>query len=181
MAYSHLFVLDPIIRAREDKDGVFDYYRDSLTYILANDELLSNEYALLRAIAINVNFNFDEYATSIVDNHSIENSLPKTDDAKCDFLQQLAVLILVCSDKCRTEDVIIFDAVARKYGYTINILDEVAHKIVSRIGDTHQYNIDLKNSIIASYESAKSTNKEKFIKRYIQELRKRTDLINIPF
>ena len=170
MAYSHLFVLDPIIRAREGKDGVFDYYRDSLTYILANDELLSNEYALLRAIAINVNFNFDEYATSIVGNHSIENSLPKTDDAKCDFLQHLAVLILVCSDKCRTEDVIIFDAVARKYGFSLAILDDVVQQVTLRIGSTQQHHIDLRESIIASYTSAKLVYKDEFIRTFTADL-----------
>ena len=168
MSYSHLFVLDPLIRAREDKDGVFDYYRDSLTHILANDILLSDEYALLRAIAVNENYNFDEYAMSIVDNCSIADALPKTDEAKYDFLQHLAVLILVCSDKCRTEDVIIFDAVARKYGFSLAILDDVVQQITSRVGSTQQH-IDLKNSIISSYESAKEINKEKFIEIYLRE------------
>ena len=71
MAYSHLFVLDPNIWTRENKSRNLDYYRDCLTYILASDDRLSNEYALLRAIAINENFNFDEYAISIVDNRPI--------------------------------------------------------------------------------------------------------------
>ena len=168
MSYSHLFVLDPLIRAREDKEGVFDYYRDSLTHILANDILLSDEYALLRAIAVNENYNFDEYAMSIVDNCSIADALPKTDEAKYDFLQHLAVLILVCSDKCRTEDVIIFDAVARKYGFSLAILNDVVQQVTLRIGSTQRH-IDLKNSIISSYESAKEINKEKFIEIYLRE------------
>ena len=53
MSYSHLFVLDPLIRAREDKDGVFDYYRDSLTHILANDILhIGNNGNLVIAVLI---------------------------------------------------------------------------------------------------------------------------------
>ena len=169
MSYSHLFVLDPNIRTRENKSGNLDYYRDCLTYILASDEHLSNEYALLRAIAINENFNFDEYAISIVDNRSIEETIPKTDDAKYDFLRHLAVLILECSDKCRTEDVIIFDAVAQKYGYTMGLLDEIVRKIVSRINSTHQHNIDLKNSIISSYKYAKEVDRKKFVETYLRE------------
>lgn len=169
MSYSHLFVLDPLIRAREDKEGVFDYYRDSLTYILANDEHLLNEYALLRAIAVNENYNFDEYAASIVGNRFIEDALPKADDEKYDFLRHLAVLILVCSDKCRTEDVIVFNAVAQKYGYTMDVLDEIICKIVSRIGNTFQHHIDLKNSIISSYESAKKVDKRVFIESYLRQ------------
>lgn len=172
MSYSHLFVLDSLIRAREDKDGVFDYYRDSLTYILANDEHLSNEYALLRAIAVNENYNFDEYATLIVDDNSIEDALPKTDDEKYDFLRHLAVLIFVCSDKCRTEDVIIFNAVAHKYGYTMDVLDEIICKIVSRIGNTLQHHIDLRNSITSSYESAKKVAKKEFIASYLRQVNK---------
>jgi hypothetical protein len=170
MSYSHLFVLDPLIRAREDKDGVFDYYRDSLTHILANDILLSDEYALLRAIAVNENYNFDEYAVSIVDNCSIADALPKTDEAKYDFLQHLAVLILVCSDKCRTEDVIIFDAVARKYGFSLAILDDVVQQVTLRIGSTQQHHIDLRESIIASYTSAKLVYKDEFIRTFTADL-----------
>lgn len=169
MSYSHLFVLDPLVKAREDRDGVFDYYRDSLVYILANDELLSDEYALLKAIAINVHFNFDEHAMSIINNRMIEESLPKTDDTKHDFLQHLAVLILVCSDKCLTEDVIIFDAIARKYGYSLKVLDDVVNTIVSRIGNSNEYRIALKDNIISSYARAKEVDRKMFINTYLQE------------
>ena len=181
MAYSHLFVLDPIIRAREYKDGVFDYYRDCLTYILANDELLSNEYALLRAIAVNENYKFDEYADSVVGNSLIKDVLPKTDDAKHDFLQHLAVLILVCCDKCRTEDVLIFEAVACKYGYSLDVLDEVVRQILSKISNTHQHNIELKNSIILSLESAKKVDRKEFIESYLRDSMENVDLGNTQF
>lgn len=181
MAYSHLFVLDPNIRTREDRSGNFDYYRDCLTYILASDERLSNEYTLLRAIAINENFNFDEYAISIVDNRSIEETMPKTDDAKCDFLRHLAVLILVCSDKCRTEDVIIFDAVAHKYGCSLDILDDIVRQVVSNIGCTHQHNVELVNNILISYESAKRVDKKKYIEEYLEKFDEDQQLTSLEF
>lgn len=181
MSYSHLFVLDPLIRAREDKDGVFDYYRDSLTHILANDILLSDEYALLRAIAVNENYNFDEYAMSIVDNCSIADALPKTDEAKYDFLQHLAVLILVCSDKCLTEDVIIFDAIARKYGYSSKVLDDVVNTVVSRIDNSNEHLIALKDNIISSYARAKKVDRKMFINAYLRESEDSKKWRNIPF
>ena len=169
MSYSHLFRLDPLIRAREDKNGQFDYYRDSITYILAGDEHLSDEFALLRAIAVNEEFNFDEYAMSIINNRMIEESLPKTDKTKHDFLQHLAVLILVCSDKCLTEDVIIFDAIARKYGYSSKVLDDVVNTVVSRIGNSNEHLIALKDNIISSYARAKEVDRKMFINAYLQK------------
>ena len=99
----------------------------------------------------------------------MEDVLPKTDDEKHDFLRHLAVLMLVCSDKCRTEDVIVFNAVARKYGCTMDVLDEIICKIVSRIGNTFQHHIDLKNSITSSYESAKKVDKREFIESYLRQ------------
>ena len=181
MSYSHLFVLDPLVKAREDRDGVFDYYRDNLVYILANDELLSDEYALLKAIAINVHFNFDEYAMTIINNRMIEKSLPKTDKTKHDFLQHLAVLILVCSDKCRTEDVIIFDAIARKYGYSLKVLDDVVNTVVSRIGNSNEHLIALKDNIISSYARAKEVDRKMFINAYLRESEDSKKWRNIPF
>ena len=86
MSYSHLFISDPITREREDKDGRFDSYRDSITYILANDEALAREYALFRAIAMRVNFKFDDYSLSIVDDKSVASALPKTEEEKLNFL-----------------------------------------------------------------------------------------------
>lgn len=165
MSYSHLFVLDPFIRAREDKDNKFDYYRDVITYILANDERFSDEYALFRAIAIKVDFNFDEYAESIVANASMEDILPKTSNEQLDLVKHLAVMILVWSDKCLTEDVIVFDAIARKYGFSLEVLDDVIQRVVSRISSVSY----LKDSIMSSYLYAKSIDKSEFIKNYLIE------------
>lgn len=170
MSYSHLFISDPITRECEDKDGRFDSYRDSITYILANDEALAREYALFRAIAMRVNFKFDDYSLSIVDDKSVASALPKTEEEKLNFLKHLAVMILVNSDICRTEDVIIFDAIACKYGHSLCILDDVVEQITSRIVLNEQHNIDLKESLILSYQSAKDVDIEEFTRIYLEEL-----------
>lgn len=181
MSYSHLFIPTPITRGCKDKKDRYVYFRNSITYILANDDSLEREYELLRAIAKMVNFNFDDYAISIVHDESIANGLPKTEDEKLNFLKNLAVMILANSDVCHTEDVIIFDAIAHKYGYSLKVLDDVVEHITSMLSSTQQHHIDLKESILSSYSSAKRANKEEFTQAYLAELEDYVAWSNSPF
>ena len=90
-------------------------------------------------------------------------------------------MILVSSDICRTEDVIIFDAIACKYGYSLCILDDVVEQITSRIVLNEQHSIDLKESLISSYQSAKDVDKEEFIEEYLVTLEDNLKLKELKF
>ena len=63
----------------------------------------------------------------------------------------------------------------------MELLDEIVRKIVSRINSTHQHNIDLKNSIISSYKSAKEVDRKKYIEEYLEKFEEDLQLTSLEF
>lgn len=80
--------------------------RDKLAYILSNDDSLTEEYALFRAIALNADFDFDNYINGVVNSAEVEANIPMNQVDKELFIKRITALIFITDEPCHKEDLL---------------------------------------------------------------------------
>lgn len=132
MSYCHLFYNS--FMPDEAANSKLRIMRDKLAYILSNDDSLTEEYALFRAIALNADFDFDNYINGVVNSAEVEVNIPMNQVDKELFIKRIAALIFITDEPCHKEDVIICSALCRKFGISQNIMDMVIDSVFDVMG-----------------------------------------------